>query len=626
MIAPAPAVAASPLVSVREWILAEIRGHSRALDIGERGRTLGDVLLAEPELPGVLLAEGGATVGAISRRGYLDLIGRYCGMDLYHPRPLRLMAERLERERGGMLTLDRGTDIATAVRRGLDRPRELVYEPILVTGAGSPTQLVDFEDVLLADSERTALRNEQMRQILATVREGLLLVGRDGTIGPERSAASASLLGREDLAGRRFDRLIAELAGPDLGELTTEYLETLFAPRVIESLIGQINPLDRVEVAAGSRRGRVLSFRFVRGVVEGEIRHVLVHVEDVTAREELAHRVDEERRRADERLELALALVGADGEAVVALLGAIDDAVRQLGALAEGSGELDAARRLLHRLKGEAGLLGLDALRDLVHEAEDTVADTSPQSVLDLTAASDRLFEAGAILRELVDRFAGLGRVALPNAAARIAGGRGPVSSGSNPPSGSPGAGASFRAELVWRVERLVASVAQDLGLAARLDAEVDDAGLGESFRDLLRIAIPQLVRNSLAHGIEPPEERLAAGKDPTGTVRLRVRAREGWHELVVQDDGRGLDVAALRRRAVERGVPAELLDDPAALMFLSGFSTADTAGLHAGRGVGLDLVAAETRARGGAVEVHGTPGAWCAVRILLPRASMEGS
>ena len=122
---------------------------------------------------------------AVSRRYFLETIGRYCGRDLYLPRPIRLMMERFE-ERGGALLLPAPIGIEEAVRFGLDRHPDLVYEPLVVTFEGpSPfglgARLVDFETLLVADSKLTILRNAQMSQILDTIAPLAAAVGLSAT-------------------------------------------------------------------------------------------------------------------------------------------------------------------------------------------------------------------------------------------------------------------------------------------------------------------------------------------------------------------------------------------------------------------------------------------------------------
>jgi two-component system chemotaxis sensor kinase CheA len=130
------------------------------------------------------------------------------------------------------------------------------------------------------------------------------------------------------------------------------------------------------------------------------------------------------------------------------------------------------------------------------------------------------------------------------------------------------------------------------------------------------------LVRNSIDHGLERPDERRAAGKDETGTLALTA-AHQGGHILLeIHDDGRGLDRARILRKAAERGLPvpdnasdAQVWD----LIFQPGFSTAEQVTDLSGRGVGMDVVRKNIAALGGQVELRSRAGAGTTVSIRLP-------
>ncbi|HET9766187.1 MAG TPA: ATP-binding protein, partial [Thermoanaerobaculia bacterium] len=151
--------------------------------------------------------------------------------------------------------------------------------------------------------------------------------------------------------------------------------------------------------------------------------------------------------------------------------------------------------------------------------------------------------------------------------------------------------------------------------------ATADEAGVPRPWRPLLRDVLVQLVRNAVAHGIEPIDERLRRGKPTEGLVQLALRhhADSGWLELIVQDDGRGLDAEKVRQRAAELGVGDAGGERWAELLFQPGFTTVERPHLHAGRGVGLDAVRELVDARGGRVELHSERGNFCAVQVLLP-------
>ena len=179
--------------------------------------------------------------------------------------------------------------------------------------------------------------------------------------------------------------------------------------------------------------------------------------------------------------------------------------------------------------------------------------------------------------------------------------------------------------QVFRRFPRVVRELARDLGKPAELRLE---GGATEADRDVLdRLAEPllHLLRNSLDHGIEPPEERRRAGKPEVAVITLRAAAETDRIVLEVSDDGRGMDPARLRRRAVERGLidaaQAAALSDAAAaeLVFAPGFSTAATVSELSGRGMGMDVVRRTVEAMGGAVRLRNRPGEGTLVALSLP-------
>lgn len=172
---------------------------------------------------------------------------------------------------------------------------------------------------------------------------------------------------------------------------------------------------------------------------------------------------------------------------------------------------------------------------------------------------------------------------------------------------------------------RAVREAALRLGKEVDVQLEGGEVRLDRQLVDDLRAPMLHLVRNAVDHGIEPAEVRSAAGKPAAGRISIRVEPRGARVAVVVEDDGAGLDLSAIRRAAVRRGVisagaAATLPDTEAArLAFSAGLSTARAVTTVSGRGVGLDAVAvAMTRMRG-AVEVTSTPGRGTRFELDLP-------
>lgn len=162
------------------------------------------------------------------------------------------------------------------------------------------------------------------------------------------------------------------------------------------------------------------------------------------------------------------------------------------------------------------------------------------------------------------------------------------------------------------------------LGRPVELTLDGAEVRIDRRLADELRDPLLHLVRNAVGHGIERAEVRAAAGKPPAGRLTVRVVPRGGRVGLVVEDDGGGLDLAAIRSRAAERGLvgdePESLSDAALArLIFTPGFSTASQVTAVSGRGVGLDVVLEAVTRLGGAVDVRSEPGRSTCFDLDLP-------
>jgi two-component system, chemotaxis family, sensor kinase CheA len=173
------------------------------------------------------------------------------------------------------------------------------------------------------------------------------------------------------------------------------------------------------------------------------------------------------------------------------------------------------------------------------------------------------------------------------------------------------------------RQVRVGRDLAAMLGKDVVIEVEGDDVEIDNSLLQGLPDPLTHLVRNALDHGLEKPEQRIAAGKPKQGKVVVRAIQQGGSVVIEVEDDGRGLDDARICRKAIERGLlpPGTELSGPPAwdLVFVPGFSTADAVTDVSGRGVGMDVVRTQLESLGGRVSVDSRPGKGSTFRMHLP-------
>ena len=172
---------------------------------------------------------------------------------------------------------------------------------------------------------------------------------------------------------------------------------------------------------------------------------------------------------------------------------------------------------------------------------------------------------------------------------------------------------------------RLIRDLSMELNKKIELKMLGSETELDRQLLEMIKDPLTHMVRNSCDHGLERPEERLAGGKSESGTVTLSAY-HEGGHIIIeINDDGRGVNIARVKQKAVENGLATEeelvgMTDNQITqYIFKPGFSTAETVTSISGRGVGMDVVRTNIEKIGGTVELNSTPGKGSNFHIKIP-------
>lgn len=462
---------------------------------------------------------------------------------------------------------------------------------------------------LAASDRETAAAREETGRILGSVREGLFLLTRERTVGRQRSASLDRLFGQPLEAGADFDALLGRLTAAEHAAAAKDYIDLLFNPKMKQSLLEQLNPLQDIELLADGRPRKGashLSFEFDQVREDGQVVALLVSVFDVSQKVRLERELAGAEARADSEIALLLGVLDHNPNEVAAFLRRARDTLQLI------NGELQNIQpgrqsypqlvnriaRIVHGLKGEAATLGCVSIGREAHAFEDTLQPLRRRPDL----AGDDLIPVAVALSAL------LGEILKVETVVRR------VQHFAN---GSPGqAPGDALADSLRRIEQFAHKVAGDLAKEVRFEADVAAVdGFPAPLAGMLREAVPQLVRNAIAHGIESPAERQRLGKPAAGLVRFEVsREADGMLSMAVHDDGRGLSADRLRDILLARALytpeqVAAMSDEQiVALLFEPGFSSLDSAHEHAGRGDGLAVVREALRELGGRLRVSSRP------------------
>ncbi|MBL8269984.1 ATP-binding protein [Steroidobacter sp.] len=497
-------------------------------------------------------------------------------------------------------------------------------------------------------------QRKETQDILRTVNEGLFLLDKDLKLGSERSMALNNIFRREDFLDLTFDKLLKDIVPEKTLRTAMDYVALLWGERVNEKLVKTINPLNEVEVhfdnPAGGFDTHFLEFDFNRVKSEGTLSHLLVTVNDVTKRVMLSRELLDSQEKAQAQLDLLLRILHVEPDSLTSFLTDADVSLKMVNSILKEPAreesafraKIDGIYRQVHAVKGEAAALGLKTVEQRAHAFEESLNDLkgrqslSGSDFLPLVVKLDDLFNHLAQVREMLSRLVDLHHAIATkrNAGTEVGAEKvdqwlagqdqTQITRALNAPA-DLGETTGAVAGLERTLEDLAARVASSQSKQVNLRCNGLEA-VPETYRRAVKDITIQLVRNAVVHGIEEPSERAKANKAETGAlaVEFSPRGTDGY-ELIVQDDGRGLQLDRIKEVAVERGLitPAQaaMLDprQTMALIFRPGFSTADRVTTDAGRGAGMDLVRILVAELGGRVGLASAGGKFSKFKIWLP-------
>jgi chemotaxis protein histidine kinase CheA len=265
-------------------------------------------------------------------------------------------------------------------------------------------------------------------------------------------------------------------------------------------------------------------------------------------------------------------------------------------------------QRSLHTLKGSARMAGAMRMGELVHRMEDQVTEAG-------ATASERQ-RSTTFWDELQSQFNHIGK-AIELLRTDIA------AEGVAPTAEEDTEQRVPFASIGKRLYRIVRQTGKELGKKANLELCGTEVELERNVLEKMTAPFEHLLRNAIAHGLESPQQRESAGKPPIGDIRLSLRQRNNEAVFEFMDNGAGMDVDGLRRKAVKMGLlraDAAVSDRQVMqLIFAPGVTTAMEVTAISGRGVGMDVVRSEIAALGGRIAVLSRRGEGTCFIIRLP-------
>jgi two-component system chemotaxis sensor kinase CheA len=472
--------------------------------------------------------------------------------------------------------------------------------------------VIGLEKIVGARTAALDARNRDMRIVLENVQQGFVTVDPSGAMSAERSAILGRWLGAPPASGNLFDYLAA--VAPD----TAAWMRLGW-----ESVFDDVLPIDLAldqlprRLALGGRHFE-FGYQPVAAAAAGPPAMIVVVVSDVSA--------VVERERAEQNHRELLAVFERFGKDRAGFLEFYQEADDLVSKLATPSADPTTVRRLLHTLKGNAAIFGVDTISATAHELETRLGDDHRDLTDDeRTTLVGRWGSFKHRVENLLGRDRGQ-RVELEPAElerlTRAIRDRRPV-------------GELLKLVQGWQLEpveaRLERIAEQTRRVASRLGKDVDVRVEGGEVRlDPARwvgfwSALVHAVRNAVDHGVELPADRAAAGKAPRGQVALSA-ALDGEEFIIeIADDGRGIDWDRVATKAAARGLHAESPAQLAELLFVDGLSTRDEASDTSGRGIGMSALRAACEAAGGRLTISSDTGHGTRLQFRFPAEAVNG-
>jgi signal transduction histidine kinase/Cdc6-like AAA superfamily ATPase len=490
---------------------------------------------------------------------------------------------------------------------------------------------VEIQSAIAAESKKVAILVDNMKQAMFSVKNGAIVVD-------PVSKYSSTVLGTEVAGKDIFSTLFHDFNEEEQAyQRIHSVLNTVYGEDEIQWMMMEDNipkklkytmpGTDKGAEGASQRTLKISPSPIWDG--QGLLDKILFVIEDVTDLETFEAQLKMQRL---ESMLLEEVLKNSFSESKSLIERAIDTLVAcRRSAMTLNKENLRVILRDLHTLKGNARLFNMDYLSKEVHNSESKLVDLSGQEVLgpdEVTRMTEQLGHVDSILSKYRDLLSKL--------------------TPSQELAGAEGVDGFAVAQLNELKELLSARLEDDLKakfvhavdsfgyksinslarqyermaeeIAKQIDKQVKVVFKGNALFEEKKLALFQecllhLVRNSLDHGIESPEDRVRLGKPAEGSILVESADVFGKIKITISDDGRGIDPDKVLAKAIQKGIVDEeksrrmSKDERMNLIFLPGFSTKDAASEISGRGIGLDVVKSNIELLGGHITIDATPG-----------------
>ena len=455
---------------------------------------------------------------------------------------------------------------------------------------------------------------KQSEVILENVQQGIFLLDKDFIISNQYSKATEEIFENGFIAGENFANFMRPLVIPRDLEALEMFMRHLFNEDMDEEVVNQLNPVEEVKIFTdneGSITTKYVRILFSRVIRDDVIQNILVTVSDETESVLLQQHIDENEANKKLETEQLLSILKIDPSLLRGFLFNSRKGLRSISEEYELNGDKDMGQlleftfRTIHNIKGNASLTGLQIVTDKLHSIEDSITNLKSKVVkgndfLSLLYEIDEVDKVLIYMSELLRKVADIYK-------------------------NFPTTGHVVSNILVIdSLEKGLQRISKEIGKDVNFDFENENnLVIPDSYITPFKDIMIQLIRNSLAHGIEDRSVRVSQGKIEKGTISITLDKGENNEILIAYfDDGKGLDMKKIQESAISRGIISSKLDSEEKiidLLFESGFSTADEIDEYAGRGEGLGLVKSIIKEHNGTYKINSESRKFFEMEIRFP-------
>jgi two-component system chemotaxis sensor kinase CheA len=454
-------------------------------------------------------------------------------------------------------------------------------------------------------------QRDEIAAMRDNLKEGIFLMDRGFRIEPSYSKALENVLSGAGFQGRSFLDLLGRSFSPRDLEIVKDYFNMIFDQSAEPEMLEEINPLQEFAYTS-VETGDIKTLRGLFAPVDrgnGEL-FILGTFQDITAEVLLKKQLAEEESKRQEEIRSLFELLQVEQKVFTDF---IEDTEYEFDRVNDKLRKKEIPPRDLlveiyqsvHAIKSNSLVVGLRSFGEKFHGLETEIKELrqkdqiSFEDILHVTVELEKRMREKDKLLETVNRIQSF----------------------------RPETGETIKKDEELFVEALTKAcdnAAADLNKKTRFEVEAfDSSALLHGQRMVMKEILTQLVRNAVYHGIETPEERSRLGKEKTGRLRLSVTVEGDNIRMSLEDDGRGLDFDKIAAKAEAQGfiknkdkTNKQLLSN---IIFMPGFSTSDTENIHAGRGIGLNLIKDRLKELRGNIKLRSSPGKGTVFNIQIP-------